>query len=973
MRSIIKSKVFAVLLCISMLMTLVPAINVQAASDDQVKASISADSQTVNEDGTVKVTISLEGIPYQGKVNPTDVILVIDRSESMDTKLDKMKEAAKVFIDSIDMSIHRIGIVVYDTNVSSYVLSTDKTKLKEYVDKIEYQGATNTSEAINESIKLLKNRRSNAQGAVVLMTDGGANCSGNPGTHTGKRVALAAAVEAAEKAKASGYVFYTVALCDDPNDDANLCLKKMATSEADHYFTNVDGLVSIYKQISAKIGYANAKDVVISQYISDQFEYVTGSADNNIPKPYISGQKMIWKMNQLGQGLSTLSYEIKVKENTVPGTYKHVSSGSVVYTDYNGSTRSILLDKLNITVNKHAPQLLSINQTDFDTKGGENVLIQGKYMQSGATVKIGNSIISNAVISNDTVAFTMPSHTTGTDFITVTNPDQQISNSITVNYISSAPMPSLKINPSSGLEKTSVKVTLSGVKFTAKKEKQLTITVGGTAVKVLSYDKTTGETSFYVPDTFSAGTVDVVIKDKDGKVYTTQYEYTPKVIAGPEITSISPDNCQEYSGVKVTITGKNFKKNRTKVTVGGNTVSLLSIDSTSLVFNVPDSFAASVQKVEVTRTDLNKMDSIEFTYTTKIIPDEPEITLVTPDSCIENESIRVTVQGKNFKKNRMKVTVGGKTVELLSCDNTQLVFNVPDDFSKGVQKIIVTRTDLNKSASADFTYTETPPKDPPKIIAMTPDNGIENTSTRVTITGENFKKGKTKVLVGGKAVELLSISTEEIIFNVPDTFSAGAQTITVLRTDSSKSATATFVYTPKPTPVNTFEIKSVSPASGIVGEATRVTITGVGIKKNGKFKVLIGGKELEILSVSETSIVGTVPTSLPVGTYSIDVTNYDGTKKILTNAYEYKTESIKPSPVVNNISLVSGCKFVIDGTGFKPGSKKPTVTFGTQKVELLSHSDTEIIFNVSDVVAGTYNIVITNSYGNSTTVPYTVN
>ena len=175
MRSIIKSKVFAVLLCISMLMTLVPAINVQAASDDQVKASISADSQTVNEDGTVKVTISLEGIPYQGKVNPTDVILVIDRSNSMTPDMEKMKEAAKAFIDSVDTSIHRIGIVVYTKNVDSYGLSTDKDKLKEYVDCIATGSITNISEAINESINLLKNRRNNAQGAIVLMTDGASN------------------------------------------------------------------------------------------------------------------------------------------------------------------------------------------------------------------------------------------------------------------------------------------------------------------------------------------------------------------------------------------------------------------------------------------------------------------------------------------------------------------------------------------------------------------------------------------------------------------------------------------------------------------------------------------------------------------------------------------------------------------------------------------------------------------------------
>ena len=793
----IRNKILATLLSICMVITFMPAISAKAANDDQVKASISADPRTVDEDGTVKVTISLEGIPYQGKVNPTDVILVIDRSNSMTPDMEKMKEAAKAFIDSVDTSIHRIGIVVYTKNVDSYGLSTDKDKLKEYVDCIATGSITNISEAINESINLLKNRRNNAQGAIVLMTDGDANCIGNPGTHTSKDIALATAVEAAEKAKASGYVFYTVALCDDPNDDANLCLKKMATSEADHYFTNVDGLVSIYKQISAKIGYVNARNVVVSQYIGEQFEYVTGSADNTIPVPYVDGQKLIWKMNQLGKGTSTLSYEIKVKDTTTEGTYQHVSTGAVVYTDYNGNSRSILLDKIPITVKKHAPELIAINQTEFDVNGGENVIIQGKYITDGATVKIGGTTVSNAIVSNNVISFVMPKHSIGTDTITVTNPDRQVSNALTVKFVSSAPLPPLTLSPDSGLKTESLKVTASGVTYKASSAKELKVTVGSTNVQVLSYNKNTGNVIFRIPRANTAGAVNIIITDKDGQKYTAQYLYKDK----PSVT--------------------------------------------------------------------------------------PTITSITPDSGDITETPKVTIKGTNFKNGSTTVTVGGTAVTLLSCTETSLIFRVPKSTNAGAQAVVVTRTDQKTSATTTYNYT-----------------------------------------------------------NIP--------------------------------PVSNLQITNIAPNSGVAGVSQKVIITGSGFEDGGNFSVMLGTEKLQPLSVTDTSIVVRIPGTFTQGKYPLKIVNRDGTTKLIPDAYECTAPIPNPQPTVTGMTPTTGTamssyKITINGNNLKGTSKASTVTFNGQVMTLLSNTDTTLIFRVPTVPAGSYDIVITNSYGESVTVNYTVN
>ena len=884
----IRNKILATLLSICMVITFMPAISAKAANDDQVKASISADPRTVDEDGTVKVTISLEGIPYQGKVNPTDVILVIDRSGSMSTKLDKMKEAAIAFIDSIDTSTHRIGIVVYDTDVTSYALSTDKTKLKQYIEKIQYQGSTNISAAIDESVKLLKSKRSNAQGAIVLMTDGVANYYGNPPVSASEETSLAAAVSSAERAKASGYVFYTVALCNSANADENKNLKKMATSEADHYFTNVNGLVTVYEQISAKIGFANARNVVISQYIGEQFEYVTGSADNTIPVPYVDGQKLIWKMNQLGKGTSTLSYEIKAKDTTPIGTYQHVSTGAVVYTDYNGNSRSILLDKIPITVKKHAPELTTINQTEFDVNGGENVLIQGKYITDGATVKIGGTTVSNAIVSNNVISFVMPKHSIGTDTITVTNPDRQVSNALTVKFVSSAPLPPLTLSPDSGLKTESLKVTASGVTYKASSAKELKVTVGSTNVQVLSYNKNTGNVIFRIPRANTAGTVNIIITDKDGQKYTAQYLYKDK----PSVT--------------------------------------------------------------------------------------PTITSITPDSGDIAETPKVTIKGANFKNGSTVVTVGGTAVTLLSCTETSLIFRVPKSTNAGAQAVVVTRTDQKTSATTTYSYTNTPPNPiTPTITSITPDSGDIAETPKVTIKGANFKNGSTVVTVGGTAVTLLSCTETSLIFRVPKSTNAGAQAVVVTRIDQKTSATTTYNYTNIP-PVSNLQITNIAPNSGVAGVSQKVIITGSGFEDGGNFSVMLGTEKLQPLSVTDTSIVVRILGTFTQGKYPLKIVNRDGTTKLIPDAYECTAPIPNPQPTVTGMTPTTGTamssyKITINGNNLKGTSKASTVTFNGQVMTLLSNTDTTLIFRVPTVPAGSYDIVITNSYGESVTVNYTVN
>lgn len=323
-------KALSVLIAVCMSLVVLP---VTASAASMVSTSVSVSAKTVQVGSDIDVTISLEGIPYTGRVIPNDAVLVIDRSGSMSGNENAMKVAAKSFLDDLDLSYHSVGIVAYASGTQSTPLSQDREALEQYIDGIpSADGSTAMDQGINEAVKLLQKKRKDTTGAIVLMTDGQPDNA-------------ATAKAAATAAKNAGYVFYTVALTPGGNENssANKFLKELATSETDHYSVfAVDKLNAVYRSVAAKIGACNAKDVVVQQTVQSGFEYVAGSGDNSIPKPTVSGNKLRWDFQQLSKGVSTVSFKLRANDVT-PGSYKTLV-GNVTYTDYDNKSQVISLN-----------------------------------------------------------------------------------------------------------------------------------------------------------------------------------------------------------------------------------------------------------------------------------------------------------------------------------------------------------------------------------------------------------------------------------------------------------------------------------------------------------------------------------------------------------------------------------------------------------------------------------------------------
>jgi hypothetical protein len=152
-----------------------------------ISAKTSATPLQVAVNDTVDVTVQIIGDGWALQPKPIDVILVIDTSGSMggsaySTRMQPAKDAAKNFVNSMNMSKDNIGVVAFSSDaVLVQGLTNNSASLNSAIDSLEPIGATNLRKALYVAIQNLKaNGRDNAVKAVVAMTDGDWNAHGSP-------------------------------------------------------------------------------------------------------------------------------------------------------------------------------------------------------------------------------------------------------------------------------------------------------------------------------------------------------------------------------------------------------------------------------------------------------------------------------------------------------------------------------------------------------------------------------------------------------------------------------------------------------------------------------------------------------------------------------------------------------------------------------------------------------------------------
>ena len=148
--------------------------------------------QTVEINKTIDVTIEFRGDGFALQPTPIDVVMVIDKSGSMEnynlggiTRMQAAKNAANTFVNKMNEGTDRIGLVSFDmedTVITDAPLGAPFSSVTNKINAIDpNNGGTAMRQGFKQAIDHVKaTGRPSAVRAVILMTDGNWNNGGSP-------------------------------------------------------------------------------------------------------------------------------------------------------------------------------------------------------------------------------------------------------------------------------------------------------------------------------------------------------------------------------------------------------------------------------------------------------------------------------------------------------------------------------------------------------------------------------------------------------------------------------------------------------------------------------------------------------------------------------------------------------------------------------------------------------------------------
>lgn len=271
--------------------------------------------------------------------NPTDIVLVLDRSSSMaGSPLANLKSGAKAFIDIIDEATDgvkngqigsgsRIGIVSFgDTATKDTQLITSVSDLKTAVDGLFAGGKTNHADAFTKANELLSTPSTNDK-VIVMFTDGKTTIGADPSP-------IAAA------ARAAGATIYCIGL-SGRNGINPAVLYDWASKPPASYVvvTPTDTeLEELFKDLARNISNPGATNIRIVDRVNPCFKIISVSMPTKGTASLLDSTSVQWHMDALGTTQSEgASLEFLVQHvGNCSGSVE--VNHSITYNDNEGNT-----------------------------------------------------------------------------------------------------------------------------------------------------------------------------------------------------------------------------------------------------------------------------------------------------------------------------------------------------------------------------------------------------------------------------------------------------------------------------------------------------------------------------------------------------------------------------------------------------------------------------------------------------------
>lgn len=388
--------------------------------------------ESINCNESFNITLSLSAEPSI-VTNPTDIVLILDRSRSMRDSLDSLKLGANKFIDIIDESTDgtqdgqigngsHIGIVSFATTATQDTgLITSVDDLKEAVDDLSSNGNTNHADAFTKALDLFDPNSTNAK-VMVMFTDGFTTAGGNPNT-------------VATLAKSQGVIIYVIGLSGNGGIDED-ALRAWASDPDSAYVAitpDDEDLEELFENLARNITKPGAKNITITDYVSDCFKITSMQSPSKGSVTMLDSNTLEWKIDELGVNQSegaTLEFTV-THQGTCSGLIE--VNDNVTYEDDDDNIVTFPSPKIQVNcgnvVIEPCPDPVSIeiegcsDSIEFDA-GDLDLISLGRILQLDVTLKnicpnkrVALAILLNEVddLGNETLkgmkVLTIPAHT----------------------------------------------------------------------------------------------------------------------------------------------------------------------------------------------------------------------------------------------------------------------------------------------------------------------------------------------------------------------------------------------------------------------------------------------------------------------------------------------------------------------------------------------------------------------------------
>ncbi len=348
-------------------------------------------------DGSLRVTLAITAAPDIIS-NPTDIVLVLDRSGSMAGEpLSAMKIGAKTFIDIIDEATDsskdgqigsgsRMGVVSFSsTAVADTQLITSVDALKNAVDGLTAGGSTNHADAFTKAMELFEPASSNAK-VIVLFTDGNTTAGAPP-----------APVAAA--ARAQGITIYCIGLIGSDGLDIDALNNWATDPDTSHVAVTPDlaDLEELFAELAANISKAGATNIQIKEMVTSDFVITSILPPAKGTAEQLDDHTLRWKIQELGVTLSESAVlEFFVRHVGQEPGIKLVNE-SITYSDNEGNVVTFPEPKVEVDCDVVVHPEECHVPIQFTVEGCEDSLLvdlgdtylesQGRIIQVDATVK----------------------------------------------------------------------------------------------------------------------------------------------------------------------------------------------------------------------------------------------------------------------------------------------------------------------------------------------------------------------------------------------------------------------------------------------------------------------------------------------------------------------------------------------------------------------------------------------------------